>query len=115
MTVAALNDLDILACNIQNAYLTAKCREKMWTIAGPEFGAEEGTLMIVKMALYGLNSLGAYFQAKLAGVIHDLGYMPTKADPDVWIKPAVKPDGSEYYEIVLCYVMLMMYSPYQMI
>ena len=30
--------------------------------------------------------------------------MPNKADPDVWIKPAVKPDGSEYYEIVLCYV-----------
>ena len=27
-----------------------------------------------------------------------------QADPDVWIKPAVKLDGSEYYEIVLCYV-----------
>ena len=37
-------------------------------------------------------------------VIHDLGYMPTKADTDVWIKPTVKPDSSEYYEIVLCYV-----------
>ena len=72
--------------------------------AGPEFGAEEGTLMIVKMALYGLKSSGAAFRAKLAGVLHDLGYMPTKDDSDVWIKPAVKPDGSEYYEIVLCYV-----------
>ena len=28
----------------------------------------------------------------------------TKADPDVWIRPAAKPDGSEYYEMVLCYV-----------
>ena len=37
LAVAALNDLDILACNIQNAYLTAKCREKIWTIAGPYF------------------------------------------------------------------------------
>ena len=35
--VAALNDLDILACDIQNAYLTADCREKIYTIAGPEF------------------------------------------------------------------------------
>ena len=60
--------------------------------------------MIVKMALYGLKSSGAAFRAKLAGVLHDLGYMPTKADPDVWIKTAVKPDGLEYYEIVLCYV-----------
>ena len=37
-------------------------------------------------------------------MLHDLGCMPTKADPDVWIKPAVKADGSEYYEIGLCYV-----------
>ena len=29
LTVAALNDLDILSCDIQNAYLTAKCREKI--------------------------------------------------------------------------------------
>ena len=57
--------------------------------------------MIVKMVLYGLKLSGASFRAKLAGVLHDLGYMPTKADPDLWIKPTVKLDGSEYYEIVL--------------
>ena len=37
-------------------------------------------------------------------MIHDLGYMPTKADPDVWTNPVVKPDSSTYYDIVLCYV-----------
>ena len=99
-----MNDLDILACDIQNAYLTALCREKIWTRAGPEFGSEEGTIMIVKMALYGLKSSGAAFRAKLAGVLHDIGYTPSKAYPDVWIRPAVKPDGAEYYEMVLCYV-----------
>lgn len=25
-------------------------------------------------------------------------------DTDVWRRPAVKPDGEEYYEYVLCYV-----------
>ena len=35
LTIASLNDLDILACDIQNAYLTAVCREKIWTRAGP--------------------------------------------------------------------------------
>jgi hypothetical protein len=104
LTVAALNGLDLLACDIQNAYLTAKCREKIWTIAGPEFGSEEGIMMIVKMALYGLKSSGAAFRAKLAGVLHDLSYVPSKADPDVWIRPAVRSDGSEYYEMALCYV-----------
>ena len=55
MTVAALKDLDILTCDIPNAYLNVKCWEKIWTIAGTEFGVEEGTLMIVKMAMYGLK------------------------------------------------------------
>ena len=91
-----MNGLDILACDIQNAYLTAKCREKIWTIAGPEFGSKEGTMMIVKIALYGLKSSEATFRAKLAGVIKDIQYQPTKADPDVWIRPAIFKDGSEY-------------------
>ena len=40
LMVAELNWLNILACDVQNTYLTAKCREKIWTIAGPEFGSE---------------------------------------------------------------------------
>ena len=48
MIISALNKLDILAYDIQNAYLTALCIEKIWTFAGPEFGEEEGTLMLVK-------------------------------------------------------------------
>ena len=49
--------------------------------------------MIVKMALYGLKSSGAVFRSKMDGVLHDLLYVPSKAYPDVWIRPAVKPDG----------------------
>jgi hypothetical protein len=54
LTVAALNGLDILACNIQNVYSTANCRERIWTRAGPKFGSKAGTPMIVAKALYGL-------------------------------------------------------------
>ena len=60
--------------------------------------------MIVKMALYGLKSLRVAFRAKLSGLIHDIGCTPSKVDPDVWLRPAVKPDGADYYEMVLCYV-----------
>ena len=35
LTIAALNGLEVMACDIQNVYLTAKCRKKIWTIAGP--------------------------------------------------------------------------------
>lgn len=104
LTIAALNDLKIMACDIQNAYLTADCREKIWTRAGPEFGSEVGTIFIIKKALYGLKTAGAAFRALLAETLYDIGYVPTKADPDVWLRPAMKTDGFQYYEIVLCYV-----------
>ena len=55
LTIASLNDLDVLACDIQNAYLSVQCREKIWTRTGPEFGSESGCIMIVVRALYGLK------------------------------------------------------------
>ena len=104
LTIAALNDLKVLACDIQNAYLTAKCREKIWTVAGPEFGSEQGKIFIIRMALYGLKSSGAAFRSLLAETLHDLQYKPSLADPDVWMRPALAANGFEYYEYVLCYV-----------
>ena len=104
LTIAALNGLEVMACDIQNAYLTADCREKIWTRAGPEFGSESGTIMLIRKALYGLKYSGAAFHAHLAETLYDIGFVPTRADPDVWLRPAVKEDGFEYYEYVLCYV-----------
>ncbi len=104
LTIAALNDLKVMACNIQNAYLTADCQEKIWTIAGPEFGSKAGQPMLIVKALYGLKSSGAAFRAHLAETLDAMGYKPSYADPDVWMQPAVKPDGFKYYEYVLTYV-----------
>ena len=104
LTMAALNGLAVMACDIQNAYLTVDCREKIWTRAGPEFGSEAGTIMFIRKALYGLRSSGTAFRAHLAETLYDIGFVPTRADPDVWRRPAVKEYGSEYYEYVLCYV-----------
>ena len=104
LLIAALNDLKVLACDIQNAYLTAPCREKIWTTAGPEFGSDAGKNMIVVRALYGLKSSGAAFRSFLAETFYDLGYKPSLADPDVWMRPAIKPNGFKYWEYVLCYV-----------
>jgi hypothetical protein len=102
LTIAALNDLKVMACDIQNAYHTADCREKIWTVAGPEFGSEAGNIFIIKKALYGLKSAGAAFRSLLADTLMDIGYKPTEADPDVWLRPAVKANGFEYYEMALC-------------
>ena len=60
--------------------------------------------MLVKMALYGLKSSGAEYRSTLAVVLRDIGYLSTKGEPNLWIRPVVKPYGTEYHEIVLCYV-----------
>ena len=102
---AALNDLDVMSADIGNAYLNAPCREKIWTIAGPEFGEDEGQIYIVKRALYGLKSSGAAWRSFFASVLIDqLGFKPTRADPDVYLRPNTKPNGDRYYEMLLVYV-----------
>ena len=104
LTIADLNGLGILSYDIQNAYLTAECRENIWAHSGPEFGSDAGTIMIVKMAICGLKSSGAVFYAHLAEAFNEIGFLSTNAEPDVWYQPAVKPNDFEYYEYILCYV-----------
>ena len=93
LITAALNNLKVLGYDIQNAYLTSKCREKIYIIAGPEFGTDSGKIMIIFRVLYGLKSSGATFHALLAETLHDIGYVPLYANPDVWMQPAIKSDG----------------------
>jgi hypothetical protein len=92
LLIAALNGLHAL------------CREKIWTIAGPEFGSDEGSVMIIVRALYGLKSSGAAFRSMLADRLYEIGYRPTRGDPDVWLRPAITNDGTNVYEYVLVYV-----------
>jgi len=65
-TIATLNDLQVKASDVQNAYLTAPCAEKIYTVLGLEFGADAGETAIIIHALYGLKSAGASFQRHLA-------------------------------------------------
>ena len=62
------NQTDLLACDIQNDYLTEKCREKIYIIAIEEFCSEVGSIMIVNIALYILKSLVVAFRDNLAQV-----------------------------------------------
>ena len=103
--VAALNDLNIVMTDIGNAYLNAKVREKIWSTAGPEFGEHTGAVVLIVRALYGLKSSGATWRAHFAQSLRDLGYEScVGGDPDVWRKPAVKPDGEKYYEYIVVYI-----------
>ena len=84
--IAALNGLDVLTADIENAYINAPCKEKIWTIAGPEFGSDQGQVMLIVQALYGLKSSGAAWHKTFADEIHLIGFVPSKADLDIWIR-----------------------------
>ncbi len=45
--LAELNDLDVWETDIGNAYLEAETQEKVYIIAGPEFGDLEGQTFII--------------------------------------------------------------------
>ncbi len=103
--IAALNDIDILATDIGNAYLQAPAREKVHTTAGPEFGPNHvGKTVIVARARYGLKSSGAAWHAQFSNTLCSMDFKPFYADPDVWMRHATKDNGFEYCEYILVYV-----------
>jgi hypothetical protein len=102
---AALNDVDVMTCDIGNAYLNAPCREKIWFVAGPEFGSRQGQVVKIVRALYGLKSSGASWRSVLKQtILEDLQFEPTIADPDAYRRRTVHPRGFEYWELLLVYV-----------
>jgi len=86
MFIAELNELEMCAGDIGNAYLEAFTTEKVAFIAGPEFGSRCGHTLVIVKALYGLRSSGARFHDLLADTMHAMGWFPSKADADVWMK-----------------------------
>jgi Reverse transcriptase (RNA-dependent DNA polymerase) len=94
--IAALNELDVLGADVQNAFLTAPNKEKCWMIAGTEFGLEEGKTFLVVKALYGLKSARFSFRTHMAEKLAEMGFQSTIADPDVWLRAATKGDGEQY-------------------
>jgi hypothetical protein len=104
LTYAALNELEVTAADIRNAYLQAPSSQKHYIICGPEFGLEnQGRKALITRALYGGKSAGKDFRNHLRACMRHLNFESCLADPDVWMRPALKADGSEYYEYVLIY------------
>ena len=77
--IAALNNLDIMSADISNAYLNAPNKEKIWTVAGHEFGIDKGSVFIITRALYGLKSAGAAWRTFFAQMLHNLSSSPLVA------------------------------------
>ena len=65
---------------------------------------DKGAMFIITRVLYGLKSAGAAWRTSFAQTLPQLEFWPTCQDPDIYIKPRTKPDGTRYYEMLLVYV-----------
>ena len=84
--LARLNGLMVCAGDVGNAFLYGKTREKVYVIAGEEFGVHKGKRMIIDRSLYGLRSSAARFHEHLSEKLRKMGFRPSKADPDLWCR-----------------------------
>jgi hypothetical protein len=67
--LSELNELELWQTDIGNAYLEAKTKEKVYVIAGPEFGKElEGHLLVIVRALYSLKTSGLRWHVTKIGL-----------------------------------------------
>ena len=74
--VGELNNLTCCAGDVGNACLNGLTREKIYIIAGPEFGPElEGKILIIVKALYGLRTSAARIHEHPSEVLRILGYL----------------------------------------
>ena len=104
---AALHGVDVLAIDLENAYLNAPCAEKIWFEGTEECGEANGKVCVLTRSLYGLKSSGFSWREALADALRSspLNFESTLADPNVWIRRARRPeDNYEYYEMLLVYV-----------
>ena len=103
-TLVAMNELDICAANIQNAYIQTPTSKKHYIICGPEFGEHQGKKALIRCTLYGSKSARRDYWLHLRSCMEYLGFGPCKADADIWMRKAKRADNSDYWEYVLLYV-----------
>ena len=90
MTIKAANNLDVIMGDIGNSYLKANTQEKIYTRAGAGFELvgimAERTLLEVITAIYGLLASRKRWHVQLLHTLREMGFKPTRLNPDVWIR-----------------------------
>ena len=91
--------------DIRNAYLQSPTSQKHYIICGPEFGMENVVKVdIMHRAVYGGKMSRRDFRNHLRSCMHFINFPTCPADPDVWMRPAIKSDGTKCYDYVFLYV-----------
>ena len=96
-----LNHLELWGPDIGNAYLESFTDEILYIVAGLEFEELKGDILIFLKALYGLKSSGKRWAEVIHGILRDMKFLPSKADPCIWLRKA---PNLRCYEYIAVYV-----------
>ena len=103
LTYASLNNLDVVAADVQNAYLQAPTSKKHFIICTDEFVlGYEGCVAIIACALYGRKSAGRNDWLHMRLLMNHIGFKSSHGDPDVWMKEGINEDGSQQQSVPYC-------------
>ena len=97
--LAQLNKLKIRTADVGNAYLEAMTKEKLFIVAGPEFGSVEGHYLTIHKAVYGLRTSGARWTEHLADSLRAQGVTSSLADSAIWMR-----EQKDHWEYVCVWV-----------
>ena len=76
--LASLNNLQVCAADVSTAFLYGKTREKVYIVAGEEFGDDAGKRMVVEGSCYGIKTSAARFHEALSFKLREMGFRPSK-------------------------------------
>src|SRR6476620_9593700 len=99
LVVGEANGKHPMVGDIGNAYLKAFTKEKVYFVAGPEFGERAGHILVIVKALYGLRTSGLRFHKRLADALRAEDWKPLYCNADLWIK-----DVGELYDYLCVWV-----------
>jgi len=91
--LSELNKLSVFQTDIGNAFLEARTTEKVYVIAGGEFGSYKDHIFVIVGSLYGLKTSSKRFHEVLNDVLREMGFFPCVAEPDIWMR-AMNADGT---------------------
>ena len=97
--IAELNNLETWSTDVRNAYLEAFTDEKIFIIAGDEFGSRAGHTLVISKALYGLKSSGKRWWERCSQILADMGFISSWAEDDIWLRQM-----KDHYEYISRYV-----------
>ena len=83
--LAELNQMEAWGTDISSTYLEVFTKEKLFVKAGPEFIDQEGHILLVEKALYGLLTSGVWWNERLADCLRQARESPACR----WLTPRV--------------------------